>query len=71
MAYASSTDCVGPIAKSIEDIRIVLNAMSGKDVKDQTTYGSEAISEDLNSSKEIKTVGYYRNFIESEAISRK
>ena len=70
MAYASSTDCVGPIAKSIEDIRIVLNTMSGKDVKDQTTYGSEVISEDLNSSKKIKTVGYYRNFIESEAISK-
>ncbi|WOC40822.1 amidase family protein [Polaribacter sp. HL-MS24] len=70
MAYASSTDCVGPIAKSIEDIRIVLNTMSGKDVKDQTTYGSEVISEDLNSSKKIKTVGYYRNFIENEAISK-
>ena len=38
MAYASSTDCVGPIAKSIEDIRIVLNVISGKDIKDQTTY---------------------------------
>jgi aspartyl-tRNA(Asn)/glutamyl-tRNA(Gln) amidotransferase subunit A len=25
MAYASSTDCVGPIAKSIEDVRIVLS----------------------------------------------
>lgn len=67
MAYASSTDCVGPIAKSIEDIRIVLNIMSGKDVRDQTTYNSEVISEDLNST--IKTVGYFKNFIESEAIS--
>lgn len=69
MAYASSTDCVGPIAKSIEDIRIVLNAMSGKDVRDQTTFVSETISGDLNSS-EIKIVGYYRNFIESKAISQ-
>ena len=67
MAYASSTDCVGPIAKSIEDIRIVLNIMSGKDVRDQTTYNSEVISEDLNST--IKKVGYFKNFIESEAIS--
>ena len=69
MAYASSTDCVGPIATSIEDIRIVLNIMSGKDVKDQTTYNSEAISEDLTTST-IKTVGYFKNFIESEAISK-
>lgn len=68
MAYASSTDCVGPIAKSIEDIRIVLNVMSGKDVKDQTSYVSDMVSEDLNTSK-INTVGYYRNFIESDAIS--
>ena len=67
MAYASSTDCVGPIAKSIEDIRIVLNIMSGKDVRDQTTYNSEVISEDLKST--IKKVGYFKNFIESEAIS--
>ncbi|AUP80421.1 amidase family protein [Flavivirga eckloniae] len=69
MAYASSTDCVGPLAKSVEDIRIVLNTMSGKDTKDQTTYTSKTIEEDsiLNASN-IKTVGYFKNFIESEAI---
>jgi len=69
MSYASSTDCVGPIAKSIEDIRIVLNIMSGKDVKDQTTYKSDKIKKDLNTSN-IKTVGYFKNFIESKAISK-
>ena len=69
MAYASSTDCVGPIAKSIEDIRIVLNVMSGKDVKDQTTYKSDKVKKDLNTSN-IKTVGYFKNFIESKAISK-
>lgn len=72
MAYASSTDCVGPIAKSVEDIRIILNAMSGKDVKDQTTYASTEISEaSISNSKGIKTVGYFKNFIESEAIDSK
>jgi aspartyl-tRNA(Asn)/glutamyl-tRNA(Gln) amidotransferase subunit A len=69
MAYASSTDCVGPLAKSIEDIRIVLNIMSGKDGKDQTSYVSEEISEaSVLDSKEIKRVGYFKNFVESEAI---
>lgn len=69
MAYASSTDCVGPIAKSTEDIRIVLNAMSGKDVKDQTTYASETIfKENILNTDNIKTVGYFKNFIESDAI---
>ncbi|MFB1040930.1 MAG: amidase family protein, partial [Polaribacter sp.] len=68
MAYASSTDCVGPIAKSIEDVRIVLNVMSGKDPRDQTSYVSEAVSTDLKATQ-IKTVGYYKNFIENNAIS--
>jgi len=69
MAYASSTDCVGPIAKSIEDIRIVLNVMSGKDGKDQTTYASAEIPQDgILTSEDIKTVGYFKNFIETDAI---
>ncbi len=72
MAYASSTDCVGPIAKSIEDIRIVLNVMSGKDVKDQTTYQSEVISEEtILNADGIKTIGYFKNFIETDAIDAK
>ncbi len=72
MAYASSTDCVGPIAKSVEDIRILLNVMSGKDAKDQTTYASEPISENtIKNTDTIKTVGYFKNFIESEAIAPK
>ncbi len=70
MAYASSTDCVGPLAKSIEDIRIVLNTMSGKDAKDQTTYASAEINEaSILNSEGIKTVGYFKNFIESDAIN--
>ena len=69
MAYASSTDCVGPITKSIEDARIVLNAISGKDLKDQTTYHSEKILEEaILNSDAIKTVGYFKNFLESDAI---
>ncbi|MCL5130356.1 amidase family protein [Algibacter sp. L4_22] len=72
MAYASSTDCVGPIAKSIEDIRIVLNVMSGKDIKDQTSYASAEITQaQILNSEGIKTVGYFKNFIESKAIDPK
>ena len=69
MAYASSTDCVGPITKSIEDIRIVVNVMSGRDIKDQTTYGSKIITEGSIAKNQIKTVGYFKNFIESDAIN--
>ena len=69
MAYASSTDCVGPIAKSIEDIRIVVNVMSGRDIKDQTTYESKLITEGSIAKNQVKTVGYFKNFIESDAIN--
>jgi aspartyl-tRNA(Asn)/glutamyl-tRNA(Gln) amidotransferase subunit A len=68
MAYASSTDCVGPLAKSVEDIRIVLNVMSGKDPKDQTSISSAEISEEALASSSVKTIGYFKNFIESDAI---
>ncbi|UMB60417.1 aspartyl/glutamyl-tRNA amidotransferase subunit A [Lutibacter sp. A80] len=68
MAYASSTDCVGPLAKSVEDIRIILNTMSGKDVKDQTSIVSKEIDEKAISNTSVKTIGYFKNFIENDAI---
>jgi aspartyl-tRNA(Asn)/glutamyl-tRNA(Gln) amidotransferase subunit A len=71
MAYASSTDCVGPLAKSIEDVRIVLNVMSGKDSKDQTSISSTEISETAILKNTVKTVGYFKNFIENDAIAPK
>ena len=68
MAYASSTDCVGPLAKSIEDIRIVLNVMSGKDTKDQTSIDSTEITQVAIENSNIKTIGYFKNFIENDGI---
>ena len=70
MAYASSTDCVGPIAQTLEDTRIVLNAMSGKDWHDQTTFESKSVDENATLSTLDKgtKVGYYKSFIESDAL---
>ena len=71
MAYASSTDCVGPIAQSLEDIQIVLNTMSGRDYRDQTSFDSELVSDEslqTNLAKGTK-IGYYKNFIESDALN--
>jgi len=69
MAYASSTDCVGPLATSIEDIRIVLNAMSGKDPKDQTSIDSKEVTKAaVLATNQVQSVGYYKNFIENDAI---
>ncbi|PIR04273.1 MAG: Asp-tRNA(Asn)/Glu-tRNA(Gln) amidotransferase GatCAB subunit A [Candidatus Magasanikbacteria bacterium CG11_big_fil_rev_8_21_14_0_20_39_34] len=54
MPMASSLDTVGPIAKTSEDIAIILEAMAGKDEKDGTTvdvpvphYG-EHLEEDIS-----------------------
>lgn len=37
VAMASSTDVVGPLAHSVEDVELVLDIMAGKDTKDSTT----------------------------------
>jgi aspartyl-tRNA(Asn)/glutamyl-tRNA(Gln) amidotransferase subunit A len=74
MAYASSTDCVGPISKSLEDIRIVLNTISGRDPHDQTTIDSLPISEDIFKEpfpeKGLK-IGYYNSFLENDSLDSK
>jgi aspartyl-tRNA(Asn)/glutamyl-tRNA(Gln) amidotransferase subunit A len=74
MAYASSTDCVGPISKSLKDIRILLNTMSGKDGHDQTSIDSSPISEDIFKedfpANGLK-IGYYKNFIENNNLDSK
>jgi len=68
MAYASSTDCVGPIASSLEDIEIVLNTISGKDYHDQTTYVSTPVDTTKTLDKSQITVGYYTEFVENKGL---
>jgi len=68
MADASSLDCIGMLATSLEDIRILLNTMSGKDPHDMTTYASADIPENVFNSGEIKTVGYYKNDLDDDFL---
>jgi len=51
IAFASSLDQIGPIARSVEDCRIVFNAIKGKDPLDST---SVEMPEIKNSKTEIK-----------------
>ena len=44
VAFASSLDQIGPIGKDIIDCAAVLNVISGKDEKDQTSVRTETIS---------------------------
>jgi len=68
MANCSATDGVGPMAASLEDIRILLNVMSGKDVHDQIAFATTAIPDDIFNVKEQITVGYYKRFLENKIL---
>ncbi len=37
MAMGSSLDCIGPVAKTVEDSQIIFDAISGSDILDSTT----------------------------------
>jgi len=72
MAYTSSSDCVGPFANTVKDVALTLNAMSGRDGKDQTTIESNKI--DLNNfNKDYDwantIVGVYKTFINHPSLN--
>jgi aspartyl-tRNA(Asn)/glutamyl-tRNA(Gln) amidotransferase subunit A len=48
MSYASSLDQIGPIARTVEDCRLVFGAIKGKDFLDSTSVESNLESETLN-----------------------
>lgn len=52
VAFASSTDQASPITKTIEDNKLVLSVISGKDEKDQTS-----IENDFGKTKKTYTIG--------------
>lgn len=43
-AFASSFDTIGPFAKNVEDISLILDVISGKDENDSTSVNSELIN---------------------------
>jgi aspartyl-tRNA(Asn)/glutamyl-tRNA(Gln) amidotransferase subunit A len=68
MAMGSSLDQIGPIAKNIEDTKIVYNAIAGKDPKDGTT-----IDENTYPIKKIKdkpVIGVPRHFLKGDGINK-
>ncbi|HET54847.1 MAG TPA: Asp-tRNA(Asn)/Glu-tRNA(Gln) amidotransferase subunit GatA [Ignavibacteria bacterium] len=50
-AYASSFDCVGPIAKNVSDLALILKVLSGKDELDSTSSKSNKIQFPLQNKK--------------------
>ena len=69
VAYASSFDCIGIFAKSIEDMALVLEIIAGEDDYDSTVSREvvPAYSEKLNPKKEYK-IAYFRETLEHAGL---
>jgi len=64
IAMASSTDVVGLFAKSVEDIELVMDIMSGRDDKDMTTFPDYFKIE--NEAKPNQRIGLINEFMSSD-----
>jgi aspartyl-tRNA(Asn)/glutamyl-tRNA(Gln) amidotransferase subunit A len=65
-AFASSFDSIGPFAKSVEDIALTLEIMSGKDENDSTSQEIDvpAFSKELENGKDTFKIGLPKEFFE-------
>jgi len=68
MSMASSLDTIGPLAKSVEDLCIILSAISGKDELDATTSDLEVpdYQSILNGSVKGMTIGISKDYFPAE-----
>lgn len=69
IAYASSFDQIGPIAKNVEDIAIMLEVICGQDPHDNTSSSKlvEEFSKNLSSDKKYK-IAYLKECITAEGL---
>ena len=70
ISYASSFDSIGPLAKTVEDVALVLEVIAGKDKRDATTPPEpvDAYSQDLDADITGKVIGLPKEFFEAEGI---
>ena len=69
IAYASSFDQIGPITKTVEDMALALEVISGKDAHDNTSSSRavEHFSEALTA-KKIYKIAYLNDCLEAEGL---
>lgn len=64
VAMASSTDVIGPLARSVDDATVVLDVMAGRDPRDSTTIERDNKSyTDLPSSVKGKKIGIIKEYM--------
>jgi len=67
IAMASSTDVIGPIAKSVEDAALILDVMSGKDSRDSTMIDRDHVPYTDKTELDKPTIGIVKEYF-SEGI---
>lgn len=69
MPMASSLDTVGPMAKTVEDIAILMEVLAGQDAKDATTVPDKVPKYTKNLDKKNKfVIGLPKEYFETEGI---
>lgn len=63
VAMASSTDVIGPLARTVEDAALVLDVMAGKDDLDGTTIDRQTSYTDLKIDLKGKKVGIVKEYM--------
>lgn len=71
IAYASSFDQIGPLAKTIEDTALIMEIMSGKDEYDSTASSKPVpeYSKELNKTSTKIRVAYLKDCLEKEGLN--
>ena len=72
IAFASSLDQIGPLTRTVKDNALVLNAISGFDPKDSTSYKSEPedFTEGIEQSISGMKIGIPKEYLHEEAIGK-
>jgi len=72
IAFASSLDQIGPLTRTVKDNALVLNAISGFDPKDATSYKSELedFTEGIEQSNSGMKIGIPKEYLHEEAIGK-
>tara|TARA_B110000977_G_C11057287_1_gene484564 strand:+ start:429 stop:1856 length:1428 start_codon:yes stop_codon:yes gene_type:complete len=69
IAYASSFDQIGPLAKSVEDAALVTEIIAGKDENDSTSSSVPVSSySKLKGPVEKKKIAYFKEYIDSPGL---
>lgn len=71
IAYASSFDQIGPLAKSVEDAALITEIIAGKDIYDSTS-SSVAVSSysSAMAPTEKKKIAYLKEYVESPGLDQ-